>query len=95
MNWAKSNFVFRISKQEGSYHEERIAKIEEWQTKSAPLEQLFSDQGTKWEVDDVFESSDLEALRKYKQTTQVRLVIVPTIYLDFMFEILEIICYMS
>ena len=59
------------------------------------MEQLFSDQGTKWEVDDVFESSDLEALRKYKQTTQVRLVIVPTIYLDFMFEILEIICYMS
>ena len=65
------NFVFRISKQEGSFHEERIVKMEEWQTKSAPLEQLFSEQGTKWEDDDDLESSDLETLRKYKQATQV------------------------
>ncbi len=45
--------------------------MEEWQTKSAPLEQLFSEQGTKWEDDDDLESSDLETLRKYKQATQV------------------------
>ncbi|XP_028414134.1 dystrophin-like isoform X2 [Dendronephthya gigantea] len=75
-NWRNLEELIRethtkVSKQEGSYHEERIAKMEEWQTKSAPLEQLFSDQGTKWEVDDVFESNDLEAVRKYKQTTQM------------------------
>ena len=63
------SFVFRISKQEGSFHEERIVKMEEWQTKSAPLEQLFSEQGTKWEDDE--ELSDLDTLKKHKQTTQV------------------------
>ena len=46
-------------------------KMEEWQVKSAPLEQLFSEQGTKWEEDDELESNDLETLRKYKQATQV------------------------
>ena len=43
--------------------------MEEWQTKSAPLEQLFSEQGTKWEDDE--ELSDLDTLKKYKQTTEV------------------------
>lgn len=62
-------FVFRISKQEGSFHEERMVKMEEWQTKSAPLEQLFSEQGTRWEDDE--ELSNLETLKKYKHTTQV------------------------
>ena len=45
--------------------------MEEWRCKSAPLEQLLSEQGTKWEDDDDLESSDLETLRKYKLTTQV------------------------
>jgi hypothetical protein len=65
------NFVFRIGKQESSFHEERLVKIEEWQTMSAPLEQLFSEQGSKWEDDDEVASGDLETLRKYKQATQV------------------------
>lgn len=64
-------FFCRISKQEASFHEERIVKLEEWETKSAPLERLFSEQGTKWEEDDNMESSDLETLKKYKQATQV------------------------
>ena len=45
--------------------------MEEWRCKSAPLEQLFNEQGTKWEDDDHLESTDLESLRKYKQATQV------------------------
>ena len=45
--------------------------MEEWQTKSSPLEQLFSEQGTKWEDDDELESSGLENLKKYKLATQV------------------------
>ena len=63
--------IFRVSKQEGSFNEERVVKMEEWRCRSAPLEQLFSEQGTKWEDDTDLDSSDLESLRKYKQATQV------------------------
>ena len=45
--------------------------MDEWQTKSTFLEELFSDQGTRWDDDDDLESNDLESLRKYKENTQV------------------------